>query len=292
LTRPGDAPVDVCVVGSANLDLVAAAPRLPRPGETVLAAGFAEHAGGKGLNQAVAARRAGARTAFVGAVGSDEAGQRLAAALVAAGVDTSLLATSEQPTGRALITVDERGENSIVVVPGANAAVAGATVPPARVLLTQLEIPLAAVRAALQAARAAGTTTILNPAPAASLDPALLALVDLLVPNEHELAMLGTPGELLAAGVGAVVTTLGAEGIRVTTPAGEWHQPPFTVTAVDTTAAGDACCGVLAACLALGQPLERAVRTAAAAGALATTRAGALPSLPDRAEIDALVAAQ
>lgn len=218
MTRPGDAPVGVCVVGSANLDLVATAPRLPRPGETVLAAGFAEHAGGKGLNQAVAARRAGARTAFVGAVGSDEAGRRLAAALVAAGVDTSLLATIEQPTGRALITVDERGENSIVVVPGANAAVAGATVPPARVLLTQLEIPLAAVRAALQAARAAGTTTILNPAPAASLDPALLALVDLLVPNEHELAMLGTPGELLAAGVGAVVTTLGAEGIRLTTP--------------------------------------------------------------------------
>lgn len=292
MNRPDHAPVDVCVVGSANLDLVATGPRLPRPGETVLATAFAEHAGGKGLNQAIAACRAGARTAFVGAVGRDDAGRRLAAALDAAGVDTSHLATSEQPTGRALIAVDAHGENAIVVVPGANADVVGEPLPHARVVLAQLEIPLTTVVAALRTARQAGATTILNPAPAAPLDPDLLALVDVLVPNEHELAALGTTDDLLAAGVGAVVTTLGADGIRVTTPEGEWHQPPFTVSPVDTTAAGDACCGALAAALAQGESLGRAVRTAAAAGALATTRRGAVPSLPDRAAIDALLAAQ
>jgi ribokinase len=281
--------VDVCVVGSANLDIVASAARLPSPGETVLGTSYAEHAGGKGLNQAVAAARAGARTAFVATVGADDAGQRLLAEVAAAGVDVSYVARSTRPTGRAVITVDARGENSIVVVAGANADVTSVALPPARVVLVQLEVPIDVVVTALEHGRAAGATTILNPAPAAPLDAAVLGLVDVLVPNEHELALIGEPEALVAAGVRAVVTTRGAAGIRVVTAERSWHQAPFAVTPVDTTGAGDACCGALAARVAAGDPFAAAVRFAAAAGALATTRHGAVPSIPDRSAIEALL---
>jgi ribokinase len=283
-------PYDVCVVGSANLDIVATSPRFPQPGETVLGTAYAEHAGGKGLNQTVAAARAGARTVFVSAVGRDDAGRRLLGELTTAAVETTFVATSDRPTGRAVITVDERGENSIVVVPGANGDVAVRSLPPCRVVLVQLEVPIDAVHAALRHGRQAGATTILNPAPAAAVDGDLLGLVDVLMPNQHELARLGTTHDLLARGVRAVVTTLGGAGIRVTTADGQWHQRPFTVSPVDTTAAGDACCGALAARLAAGDPLDRAVPFAAAAGALATTRHGAVPSIPERAAIEALLA--
>jgi ribokinase len=279
----------VCVVGSANLDLVASATRLPAPGETVLGTHFAEHAGGKGLNQAVAATRAGARTTLVGAVGDDDAGRFLLTQLDAAGVDTRSVARSTRPTGRAMIFVDERGENSIVVVPGANDDVAVDSLPAAHVLLAQLEVPIATVGAALRLAREAGMATVLNPAPAASLGGDVLALVDVLVPNEHELAGLGAADALVAAGVGAVVTTLGAAGVRVVTHDQEWHVAPFAVQPVDTTGAGDAFCGALAARLAAGDALDAAVRVGAAAGALATTRYGAVPSMPSAAEIEALM---
>jgi ribokinase len=280
----------VCVVGSANLDLVATTSRLPAPGETVLGTDYAEHAGGKGLNQAVAAARAGAATTFVGAVGVDDAGRFLLEQLVAAGIDTEV-ARSERPTGRAVITVDDAGENSIVVVAGANADVRVTAIPPADVLLTQLEVPRDAVAAALELARAAGALTVLNPAPAAELAGELLRLVDVLVPNEHELATVGTSDALIAAGVGAVVITLGGAGVRVVTHDQEWHVAPFPVRPVDTTGAGDAFCGALAARLAAGDPLDIAVRAAAAAGALATTRHGAVPSMPMATEIAALLAA-
>jgi ribokinase len=280
----------VCVVGSANLDLVATTPRLPAPGETVLGTDYAEHAGGKGLNQAVAAARAGATTTFIGAVGGDDAGRFLLDQLAAAGIDADV-ARSERPTGRAVITVDDGGENSIVVVAGANTDVRVTTVPSVDVLLTQLEVPRDTVAAALQLARAAGIVTVLNPAPAAALAGELLALVDVLVPNEHELATVGTADALIAAGVGAVVTTLGGAGVRVVTHDQEWHVPPFAVHPIDTTGAGDAFCGALAARLAAGDPLDLAVRAAAAAGALATTRHGAVPSMPMAAEIAALLAA-
>jgi ribokinase len=285
-------PFDVCVVGSANLDIVATASRLPAPGETVLGSAYAEHAGGKGLNQAVAAARAGARTTFVAAVGDDDAGRRLRAELVAAGADPSSVITSARPTGRAVITVDERGENAIVVVPGANAEVTGSPLPPCGVVLVQLEVPMAAVATALRLAREQRAVTILNPAPAAPLDATTLALVDILVPNEHELALLDPPEALVAGGVRAVVTTLGGAGVRIVTAEREWHQPAFTVQPVDTTAAGDAFCGALAARLAAGDPLDAAVRFAAAAGALTTTGHGAVPSIPHAEEIRALLAAQ
>lgn len=282
---------DVCVVGSANLDLVATVDRLPAPGETVSGSGYTEYAGGKGLNQAVAAARAGAHTAFVGAVGTDHAGDALLAVMRADGIDASRVERVADPTGRALIGVAAGGENSIIVVPGANSTVTGDGLPAAKVLLAQLEVPLAAVERALAAARAAGATTVLNPAPAQPLSEALLRECDLVVPNEHELELLGGVERLLALGAGAVVVTLGAHGAELHTSAGIVHVAPFAVTPVDTTAAGDSFCGGLCARLAAGDALEVALRFAAAAGALCTTHAGAVPSIPLRAEIENLLSA-
>jgi ribokinase len=282
---------DVCVVGSANLDLVATVERLPGPGETVSGSRYAEYPGGKGLNQAVAAARAGARTAFVGSVGTDHAGDALLAVMRADGIDASRVERVAEPTGRALIGVSAEGENSIIVVPGANSTVSGHGLPPAKVVLAQLEVPLAAVERALAAARAAGATTVLNPAPAQHLGEALLRACDLVVPNEHELELLGGVERLLALGARAVVVTLGARGAELHTSAGMVPVAPFAVTPVDTTAAGDSFCGALCARLAAGDALELALRFAAAAGALCTTRPGAVPSIPQRAEIASLLSA-
>ena len=282
---------DVCVVGSANLDLVAGAARIPGPGETVLGHSYAEHPGGKGLNQAVAAARSGARVTFVGAVGADAAGDRLRGVLADDGIVASHLAVTEAPTGRALIVVDDRAENSIVVVPGANAEVTPPfEVPDAAVVLCQLEVPVEAVAHAFRAGRAAGARTVLNPAPAAALPAELLALCDVVVPNEHEVVLLGGVEALLAAGVGVVVVTRGGAGVDVHTPAGTHHVAPFPVEPVDTTGAGDAFCGSLAARLSQGDGIDDAVRWAAAAGALATTVHGAVPAQPRRDQIEALLA--
>jgi ribokinase len=287
------ASIDVVVVGSANLDVVATTARLPVPGETVLGGSYAEHPGGKGLNQAVAAARAGAAVAFVGAVGADDAGRTLLGVLDAEVIDRSaVLVSSTRPTGRAVIVVDDGGENTIVVVPGANAEVVDADVGQARVLLVQLEIPLTTVAAALRRARLSGAMTILNPAPAVALDRESLGLVDVIVPNEHEAASLGGVEGLLAGGVGAVVTTRGSDGVEVATVHGRARVPAFDVASVDATGAGDAFCGVLAARLAAGDSLDAAVRVAAAAGALATTVAGAVPSMPEIAAIERLINAE
>jgi len=281
---------DVCVVGSANLDLVATTPHLPKPGETVLGSEYAEHPGGKGLNQAVSASRSGASTAFVGAVGPDPAGDRLRNVLTAESIDASAVATVEAPTGRALITVDAAGENSIVVISGANATVPkGVKLPSASVVLAQLEIPIDTVVRALIDARAAGSTVILNPAPATPLPAELVAVCDVIVPNQHELTQLGGASSILAAGCAAVVATLGSEGAEVHTVAGTTHVGAFDVDVVDTTGAGDAFCGSLAARLAAGDELLDAVRWATAAGALATTVSGAVPAQPFAAAIDELL---
>jgi ribokinase len=285
--------IDVCVVGSANLDLVATAPRLPGPGETVHGTGYAEHPGGKGLNQAVSAARSGATVAFVGAVGADSAGDTLSAVLAGEGIGTGRLAAVPGTTGRALIGVaEDTGENAIIVVAGANSMVSADDVPPCRVLLTQLEVPLATVATALSNARRAGATTILNPAPAASLPDEVLAACDVVVPNEHEVEMLGGVDRLLALGVGAVVVTLGSRGAALHTIYGDTPIAPFAVTPVDTTGAGDAFCGALAARLAAGEPMLTALRFAAAAGALATTRRGAVPSMAGRDEVLAMLDAR
>ena len=288
-------PVDVCVIGSANLDLVATTDRLPEPGETVLGHTYSEHAGGKGLNQAVAAARAGATTAFCAAVGDDDAARQLLEVMTDEAIDVSgVQRLSGTPTGRALIGVSAHAENSIIVVAGANAALEPAHVvehaAAARVVLAQLEVPLATVHAGLAAGRAHGAITILNPAPATDLSAEILALCDVVIPNEHEIEILGGLRSLFALGARAVVVTLGARGAKLCTPDGaELHVPAFHVEPMDTTGAGDAFCGAFAASLAIGATMPDALRFAAAAGALATTRAGAVPSIARRSEIDTLV---
>ncbi len=290
-----DVRYDVCVVGSANLDLVATTDRLPAPGETVMGHTYAEHAGGKGLNQAVAAARSGARTSFCAAVGDDDAARQLLDVMHADSVDAQgVQRLSAVPTGRALIGVSASGENSIIVVAGANAELVADQVRDnasnAKVILAQLEVPLPTVEAALAAGRACGATTILNPAPARRLSPSLIALCDVLIPNEHELAILGGLDALFALGATAVVVTLGSRGAELCTPDGaRTLVPAFAVDPVDTTAAGDAFCGSFAAALAAGSEMLTALRFAAAAGALATTRSGAVPSLAHRGEIEALL---
>lgn len=291
---------DVVVVGSANLDLVATTARLPHPGETVLGSDFSQHPGGKGLNQAVAAARCGATTSLIAAVGDDDAGALLRSVAEREGIDTSRLATvGDRPTGRAVITVDERAENSIVVIPGANGRSRFESLPAdvtaSTVVLAQLEVPLATVTDAFAAARTAGCCTVLNPAPVpdGGLPAELLALCDVIVPNEHEADVLGGVDGLLTSGVRAVIVTQGAAGVTVSEQPGgaAWTVDAFDVSPIDTTGAGDSFCGALATRLAAGADLRDAVRYAAAAGALATTVAGAVPSIPHAAAVDALVAA-
>jgi ribokinase len=285
-TAPKDFAFDVVVVGSANLDLVATLDHLPKPGETIVALGYAEHAGGKGVNQAVACARMGARTAFVGCVGNDDAGVFLRGVLENEGIDTTMLRVVDMPTGRAFINVDGRGENVIVVVSGANTQVGVAqkplVLPASHVLLMQLEIPLETVAAALNAARKNGSVTVLNPAPYKSLTGEILSLVDVIVPNETESAACGGTQVLLDSGVKTVVTTLGEKGAQIATGSTSSDVVPYKVVAIDTVGAGDAFIGALSAELARGLTIADAAAVGAVAGALATTVHGAVPSLPTR----------
>lgn len=286
-------PASVVVVGSANVDLVATSPRHPRPGETLIGSEFHEYPGGKGLNQAVAAVRAGARTAFVCAVGDDDAGRFLHSIASDEGLNLAGLHISpNEPTGRALIVVDDGGENSIIVVPGSNASCPPVTdIGPSDVVLAQLEVPISTVTDSFIAAREAGAITILNPAPAAKLSPELLSLCDIVIPNEHEIELLGGVSRLQEAGIETVIVTKGAAGIDIHHQGTSQRLSSFQVTPVDTTGAGDAFCGSLAASLAAGHTLEAASLRALAGGALATTTHGAVPSLPFQDEIEALIVA-
>lgn len=292
----------ITVVGSANMDLVARVPALPRPGETVLAREYAEAPGGKGANQAIAAARAGSEVAFVGRLGRDAHGRILRAGLEAAGISLQHLTLDPTtPSGRALIAVSETGENSIVVVPGANGQItagqmdaAAETIAASQILVVQLEIPLAAVERAVTLAHDAGTRVILNPAPVRELPPSLYPLIDILVPNQEELAQLtgmgapidpaGTARMLVDTGIRAVVVTLGAQGALVVTSDEEIDVAAFPVPVVDTTGAGDAFVGNLAHALAQGQSLPAAARFATAAAALSVQRAGAQAGMPGAAE--------
>jgi ribokinase len=275
----------VAVVGSVNLDLVAAVPRLPRPGETLTGAELDRVPGGKGANQAVAAARLGAVTRFVGAVGRDDFGDRALAELRAAGVDLSGLQVVDRPTGIALILVDEAGENQIVVVPGANHALdpAGVEVGEADALVCQLEIRDEAIEAAL---RGSDAFFCLNAAPARPVPPAVLERADLIVANSLELEALGSSpmGALFAL-------TLGAEGALLLEDGREVARAtPPVVEAVDGTAAGDAFTACLVVSLLEGREREEALRRACAAGAITASRPGAQPSLPTAAEVDAILA--
>ncbi len=292
------------IIGSSNTDLIVRAQRLPAAGETVLGGDLATAAGGKGANQAVAAARLGAPVAFVARIGTDMFGEQAAAALAREGLDLRYLVRDpDAPSGVALIVVDAAGQNQIAVAPGANSrltpadvAAAQPALAAARVLLLQLEIPLETVQAAARAGRAAGLTVILNPAPAQPLPAALYPLVDYLTPNEHEAAALtgaadpeAAAAALLARGVKHVVITLGAAGALVAQPDQMRRVPGFAVTAVDTTAAGDAFNGGLAVALARGDRLDAAVRYAHAVAALSVTRSGAQPSLPTAEEVACFV---
>ncbi|SIR09132.1 ribokinase [Micromonospora avicenniae] len=291
----------VAVVGSANMDLVAMAPALPRPGETLLGSDFVMVPGGKGANQAIAAARAGASCAFLGAIGSDSFGVTLKARISAAGVDTGHLRVVYGTSGVALVMVNAAGENAILVTPGANDALTGltdeelSTVRAADVLVAQLEIPVETVTEAAVAARAAGTRVVVNAAPARPLPDELLAAVDVLVVNEREAhALTGrgrdAPQALLELTPRAVLT-LGAEGVWYGDRDGTVvHVPPVKVDTVDSTAAGDAFTAALAVGWGEGRDLVDAVRWAAAAGAACARRLGASVALPFRAEIDELYA--
>ncbi|WP_296611847.1 ribokinase [Sphingomonas sp.] len=288
----------VLIAGSANADFVVRAGRIPAAGETVLGGDLAIFPGGKGANQAVAAARAGGvATRMVAAMGDDDPARLIAASLADAGVALDIR-RSARSTGAALITVSDAGENAITVAPGANSDLGPDDLPDLdgiAWLVMQLETPLDTVSAFARAARDRGVKVLLNAAPARALPAGLLAVVDLLVVNEDELGMLaGTQGslaeQLARTGVGITVVTLGGRGACARVGQDYVLQPAFAVTPVDTTAAGDTFCGVLAAGLAEGLDLPAALARAAAAGALATTKAGAQSSIPSRAEMDAFIA--
>jgi ribokinase len=301
----------VCVIGSTNLDFTVRVPRLPGPGETVSGGELLVSPGGKGANQAVAARRLGAEVRFITLLGADAFGDRLRAALVGAGLpEGGLLRTEEAATGVALIAVDPQGRNQIAVAPGANHRLTPPRVAAhadalawADVVLLQLETPIETVRWALHEARRLGKTTVVNPAPARvlPLPPDLLPLIDYLTPNETETALLtGCPvGDLpeaeraaealIAAGAGQVIVTLGAAGAILVSRAGSIPAPGFPISPLDTVGAGDAFNGGLAAVLASDAPVEDALLVANAAGALACTRRGALEALPTRGEVVSLL---
>ena len=281
---------DVVVVGSCNLDLVSTTTHLPSPGETIRAVAYAKHAGGKGLNQAVACARMGARTAFIGCVGNDTAGTMLRELLNSEGIDTSQLVTVDAPTGRAFITVDASGENTIVIVAGANAHVGktAITVPSSKVLLAQLEIPLDVVTQIF--AQAQNAITVLNPAPAAEIPNELLSLCDIAVPNETESEAMGGTKYLLGSGVNTVITTLGERGAEISDATSTTAVAPYPIPAIDTVGAGDAFVGALCAEIARGADIQSAAQIASLAGALATTVRGAVPSLPTQAAVMSLYA--
>lgn len=292
----------VLVAGAINTDLVATVARAPEAGETVTGTGFAIFGGGKGANQAVALARAGVTTWLLGAVGDDDFGRQRLADLTADGIALDHVARRERMvSGVALITVEEGGENRIAYVPGPTATVTATEATNAfdavkpDLLLATLELPVDALTALFARAREAEVRTVLNAAPDPELARGLLPLVDVLIANETEArALIGdidAPEGAAPAALGceAVVLTLGGAGASVITKYGATLQPAFEVDVVDTTGAGDAFSGALAAWLAEGAHIGDALRAASGAGALATTKAGAQPSIPTRQEIDALL---
>lgn len=290
----------VVVVASINADLVVTVERLPRPGETVAGGAFSRHWGGKGANQAVAAARYGASVEVLGAVGDDEFGAGSLATLTGEGIGTEHVAVHEDAaSGVALIVVDRTGENQIAVASGANARVDAAGVADLLrdgepgVVLTTFEVPQRAVLATLEAARGAGWTLVVNPAPGRPLDPAFAGSGAVLTPNRPELAAFAGPGDperaarrIVEEVTGApVVVTLGEEGALMVDEQGAEHVAPPLVSPVDTTGAGDAFNGVLAAALAGGEELRSAVRAGVAAASYSTEVLGAREAMLTRAEL-------
>lgn len=303
-------PPRVCVVGSSNIDLTFRTVRLPRPGETLAGRDFQLGFGGKGANQAVMAARLGATVAMVARVGGDVFGEQSLQNYLKHGIDvTHVRRDAERPTGVASIVVEDTGQNCILLVPGANAALspddvraAASVIESGGALLCQLEVPMETTHEALRIARRAGVRTILNPAPAAQIDDELLRLTDLCIPNEMEAEQLTglpvtTPVEaetaaraLLMRGAGTVLVTLGEGGVLLLEREHREHVPAVPVRAVDASGAGDAFIGSLAVFLVEGLPLREAARRANLAAALSVTRPGTQASFPTRAEVEARLA--
>ena len=304
----------ILVAGSANLDFVVRAPHIPAPGETVLGNDFRTFAGGKGANQAIAvARSGGVATSLLLALGQDSFAEPIEASLNAAGVKLHVLRTKNLPTGTAFICVSDDAENAITVAPGANNALLPEHLPSlggVDYLLLQLETPLATVVAYAKAARQAGVKVVLNAAPAQALPSELLASIDVLIVNEDELATVSNCAGSVAhcfaqlSDVPCLIVTLGGKGccarwmgevsgsVNARVSNRIIFQPAFSITPVDTTAAGDTFCGVLVAGLAQQLALPKALARASAAAALACQRPGAQDSMPTRAEVDQFLSNQ
>jgi len=302
----------VIVIGSSNTDLVVQVYRLPQKGETVLGGELKTFFGGKGANQAAAAKKGGSDVLFITKLGEDAYGEKYRKHLLELGIDPSgILRDEKTVSGTALIAVDREGNNQIVVSPGANSALVPKDIEKLKsnfskksVMLLQLEIPLETVAYSLETAKSLGIRTILNPAPAVILSEKLLKNIDIMTPNRSELeALTGRkPGNekeiakaakaLLERGVKNVIVTLGERGALLVTGEKTEHFPAFKVKAVDTTAAGDAFNGILACALSEGLGLEQAVIKTNAAGALTTLKIGAQPSLPSREEIEEFLGKQ
>lgn len=289
----------ITVVGSLNMDLVVQAERIPRVGETVLARNLQYVEGGKGANQTVAAARLGGKVSMIGAVGSDDMGDRLLEALEKDGVDVSGIKRSPEPSGIALIVVDAKGDNAITVVSGANYDVKVQDVrqqenkiAQSSIVLAQLECPLDVVAEAMLLARKHSCTSVLNPAPAQALPADLLTNVDILTPNETELQLLSghntdTLEEIKAAGailmksgIKSLIVTLGSKGCYYMDKSNGEFYPSYRVKMTDSTAAGDCFNGALVAALGRGESMHDAIHYAMKASAISVSRAGAQPSLP------------
>ena len=299
----------VTVVGSFMYDLVATVPRRPKTGETLVGNAFGMFLGGKGANQAIAASRAGSKVTMVGRLGNDFFGKQFLEKFSKEGINTDFVTQDdENGTGVAMPLIDASGDNSIIIIPQANMALtveninqAQSTIADADVLVMQCEVPMDANQRAAEIAKQNDTLVILNPAPAQLIPDQILKLVDIIIPNEIETETLtGLPTKtenevlvagrnLLSKGVETVILTLGDRGSLLLNEDGEKLIPAFDVSVVDTTAAGDSFCGVLAASLANGISIDLSVEIANAAGALAVTKLGAEPSLPQRDAIDDLL---
>lgn len=291
------------------MDLVATAERLPDMGETVFGKTFTSFPGGKGANQAVAAAKLGAAVTMVGCIGEDGFAGELLQSLSAANIDTSFVRSTADSTGTALITVGNSGSNTIVVIPGANNQCGKEDVDQALasfhypgIMIVQHEVPMDTVEYAIKAAKQQGWTVILNPAPARPVSGEILGMVDIVTPNETEASVLtdssvkshedavAAASKLMTTGVKTVVVTLGSKGALCCTPDRTVDIPAYPVEAVDTTAAGDAYTGALATALAEEKSLVESLKFAAAAAALAVTKAGAQPAMPLRREVDEFIA--
>lgn len=297
-----ESPISVQVIGSINMDLIAKVNRFPNVGETITGQEFLTAAGGKGANQAVACAKLGASVSFIGCVGKDNFGKELTNSLKEHGIDTKYIFSGNTNTGTAFITVDQQAHNQIIVIPGANHKLnedqlelaynnlRGKT----QAVLLQLEIPLPIVKKAIQLAKKDNLLIILNPAPAVPISDKLLGQVDYLIPNEHEAEVLtGEKNVEKAAqifkrkGAKNVIITLGSRGALYLDYKLQ-YVPPFRIKAVDPTAAGDAFVAAFTVAILEGKPIEKAIKFANAAGALAATKLGAQPSLPSRNKVEKL----